>query len=250
MGDAFIEQLDALEKKGYEKGLAQGRIDGENNLALLLNNLLTYDCLDQAKKACKDFVYCAHLMKELKITSNEEDDTQIQEVKNMVEVLERVEKYGFSKGHLQGLVDGENKLALLMNEMFLLDRIDDAIKALEDHDYRAELMKEFSIETKLEGLIQNAMHGEIPASVYGKNSLALLVKILFDMNRIDDIKRLLKDEVYCAELMKEMDIIAILNRVYNSTQLVSMFSQETRNNNIPGNIFGYPPYIFGLAPKE
>lgn len=68
MGNAFIEQLDALEKKGYKKGLAQGRIDGENNLALLLNNLLTYDCLDQARKACKDFVYCANLMKELKIS--------------------------------------------------------------------------------------------------------------------------------------------------------------------------------------
>lgn len=40
----------------------------------------------------------------------------------------------------------------------------------------------------------------------GENKMASLIKMLFDQNRIDDIKRVSEDEAYRAKLMEEFGI--------------------------------------------
>ena len=40
----------------------------------------------------------------------------------------------------------------------------------------------------------------------GENQVSLLMKTLFDQNRIEDAKRASEDSAYCDKLLKELDI--------------------------------------------
>ena len=74
-------------------------------------------------------------------------------VKNMCEVLDRIEdrglqrgrQEGLQRGRQEGLQEGENILALLMQKLLEAGRIEDVKKAAENKEYRHLLMKEFSI---------------------------------------------------------------------------------------------------------
>ena len=69
---------------------------------------------------------------------NQEDGSE-GGVKNMCDVLDRVEARGIAIGEKKG----ENKLAELMDKLFSLGRLDDARKAVKDETYRDGLFKEF-----------------------------------------------------------------------------------------------------------
>lgn len=62
--------------------------------------------------------------------------------RNMCEVLDRVENRGVERG----IAQGEDKLALLMSQLFAQNRMSDARRASEDREYRAELMRELGIK--------------------------------------------------------------------------------------------------------
>ena len=55
--------------------------------------------------------------------------------------LDRVEERGIARG----VAKGENKVASLMDKLFLLGRFEDAKRAAKDKDYRNSLYKEFKI---------------------------------------------------------------------------------------------------------
>ena len=61
------------------------------------------------------------------------------------EGLQRGRQEGLQKGRQEGLQEGENILALLMQKLLEAGRIEDVKKAVENKEYRHLLMKEFSI---------------------------------------------------------------------------------------------------------
>ena len=69
--------------------------------------------------------------------------------RNMCDVLDKVENRGIAKGiakgKAEGKIEGEDTLALLMKKLFDQNRIEDAKRASENKEYRAQLMKELGI---------------------------------------------------------------------------------------------------------
>lgn len=73
--------------------------------------------------------------------------------RNMCDVLDKVENRGIEKGLAKGIekgkaegkIEGEDTLALLMKKLFDQNRIEDAKRASENKEYRAQLMKELGI---------------------------------------------------------------------------------------------------------
>lgn len=63
----------------------------------------------------------------------------------MCDVLDKVENRGIAKGKAEGKIEGEDTLALLMKKLFDQNRIEDAKRASENKEYRAQLMKELGI---------------------------------------------------------------------------------------------------------
>ena len=60
--------------------------------------------------------------------------------------IEQGIKKGIEKGIEQGIEQGEEKMAVLMQKLFADKRVADAEKASRDASYRAELLKEYSLE--------------------------------------------------------------------------------------------------------
>lgn len=56
------------------------------------------------------------------------------------------------------------------------------------------------------GLAKGMEKGKIEGKIEGENSLALLMKTLFDQNRIEDAKRASESKDYRDKLMKEFGI--------------------------------------------
>ena len=76
---------------------------------------------------------------------NTNTDGRKGDARNMCEVLDKVENRGIAKGKVEGKLEGENLLALLMKKLFDQNRIEDAKRASEDKAYRDQLMKEFGL---------------------------------------------------------------------------------------------------------
>ena len=70
-------------------------------------------------------------------------------INTMCDVLDRVEARGVAIGEARGVAigekRGESKLAVLMDKLLSLGRVDDAHKAAKDENFRAGLFKEFHI---------------------------------------------------------------------------------------------------------
>ena len=80
---------------------------------------------------------------------NTNTDGQKGGLRNMCDVLDKVENRGIAKGiakgKAEGKIEGEDTLALLMKKLFDQNRIEDAKRASEDKEYRTRLMKELGI---------------------------------------------------------------------------------------------------------
>ena len=63
------------------------------------------------------------------------------EVRNMCDVLDKVE----NRGKAEGKAEGKNQMAILMKILFAENRIEDAKRAAEDAAYCDELMKQYRI---------------------------------------------------------------------------------------------------------
>ena len=72
------------------------------------------------------------------------------EVENMCNlslgVYEEGMEKGMEKGLEKGLERGETRFANLMKKLFDSGRMDDAMRVVQDEQYRAQLMKEFAIQ--------------------------------------------------------------------------------------------------------
>lgn len=64
---------------------------------------------------------------------------------NMCDVLDRIENRGIQ----QGIQQGENLLAQLIQKLFALGRVEDVKRVAEDKEYRQMLLKEFSEQEKV-----------------------------------------------------------------------------------------------------
>ena len=56
------------------------------------------------------------------------------------------------------------------------------------------------------GIAKGIAKGKAEGKIEGEDTLALLMKKLFDQNRIEDAKRASEDKEYRTRLMKELDI--------------------------------------------
>lgn len=74
------------------------------------------------------------------VMQSDEGKSQGKEIKTMCEVLDRIEE----KGKTEGRVEGEDRMATLMNILLKEKRYDDAQRATEDPVYRKQLMKELA----------------------------------------------------------------------------------------------------------
>ena len=82
---------------------------------------------------------------------NEASDAQKGEMRNMCEILDKIENRGIEKGRAEGRaegiaegnVEGKNQMADLMKRLLDENRIEDAKRAAEDPAYCDELMKQF-----------------------------------------------------------------------------------------------------------
>ena len=63
---------------------------------------------------------------------------------NMCDVLDRIENRGIQ----QGIQQGENLLAQLIQKLFALGRVEDVKRVAEDKEYRQMLLKEFLEQEK------------------------------------------------------------------------------------------------------
>ena len=68
------------------------------------------------------------------------------EVENMCNLSLGVYEEGMEKGMEKGLERGETRFANLMKKLFDSGRMDDAMRVVQDEQYRAQLMKEFAIQ--------------------------------------------------------------------------------------------------------
>ena len=84
---------------------------------------------------------------------NEVSDGQKGEIRNMCDVLDRVENKGRAEGRAEGKMEGialgetkgKNQMAVLMKNLFAQNRLEDAKRATEDADYCDALMKQYGI---------------------------------------------------------------------------------------------------------
>ena len=80
---------------------------------------------------------------------NEVSDGQKGEIRNMCDVLDRVENKGRAEGKMEGIALGEtkgkNQMAILMKKLFAQNRLEDAKRAAEDAAYCDALMKQYGI---------------------------------------------------------------------------------------------------------
>lgn len=60
--------LDKVENRGFAKGKAEGKIEGEDTLALLMKKLFDQNRIEDAKKASENKEYRTQLMKEFGIS--------------------------------------------------------------------------------------------------------------------------------------------------------------------------------------
>ena len=100
---------------------------------------------------------------------NEASDAQKGEMRNMCEILDKIENRGIEKGRAEGKAEG-----------------------------RAEGIAEGRAKGKAEGIAEG--------NAEGKNQMADLMKSLLDEKRIEDAKRAAEDPAYCDELMKQYGI--------------------------------------------
>ena len=56
------------------------------------------------------------------------------------------------------------------------------------------------------GKVEGRLEGKIEGKIEGKAQVSLLMKKLFDQNRIEDAKRASEDSAYCDKLLKELGI--------------------------------------------
>jgi len=84
---------------------------------------------------------------------NEASDAQKGEMRNMCEILDKIENRGIEKGMAEGMAkgrvegnaEGKNQMADLMKRLLDENRIEDAKRATEDTAYCDELMKQYGI---------------------------------------------------------------------------------------------------------
>ena len=67
------------------------------------------------------------------------------EVRNMCDVLDRVEMKGREEGREEGLEKGADRAFTLMQMLFADGRSDDAVRAANDKEYARQLMKEYKL---------------------------------------------------------------------------------------------------------
>ena len=84
---------------------------------------------------------------------NEASDAQKGEMRNMCEILDKIENRGIAKGieeriekgKAEGNAEGKSQMADLMKRLLDENRIEDAKRATEDTAYCDELMKQYGI---------------------------------------------------------------------------------------------------------
>ena len=84
---------------------------------------------------------------------NEASDAQKGEMRNMCEILDKIENRGIEKGKAEGRAEGlaegntegKSQMADLMKILLAENRIEDAKRAAEDPAYCDELMKQYGI---------------------------------------------------------------------------------------------------------
>ena len=76
---------------------------------------------------------------------NEASDAQKGEMRNMCEILDKIENRGIEKGKAEGNAEGKSQMADLMKRLLAENRIEDAKRAAEDLAYCDELMKQYGI---------------------------------------------------------------------------------------------------------
>ena len=88
---------------------------------------------------------------------NEASDAQKGEMRNMCEILDKIENRGIAKGRAEGIeegiekgkaegnTEGKSQMADLMKILLTENRIEDAKRAAEDLAYCDELMKQYGI---------------------------------------------------------------------------------------------------------
>ena len=80
---------------------------------------------------------------------NEASDAQKGELRNMCEILDKIEnrgiEKGIEKGKAEGNAEGKSQMADLMKILLTENRIEDAKRAAEDPAYCDELMKQYGI---------------------------------------------------------------------------------------------------------
>lgn len=80
---------------------------------------------------------------------NEASDAQKGEMRNMCEILDKIEnrgiEKGIEKGKAEGNAEGKSQMADLMKRLLAENRIEDAKRAAEDLAYCDELMKQYGI---------------------------------------------------------------------------------------------------------
>ena len=64
----MCDVLDKVENRGIAKGKAEGTIEGEDTLALLMKKLFDQNRIEDAKKASENKEYRTQLMKEFGIS--------------------------------------------------------------------------------------------------------------------------------------------------------------------------------------
>ena len=77
---------------------------------------------------------------------NEASDAQKGEMRNMCEILDKIENRGIEKGKAEGNAEGKSQMADLMKRLLSENRIEDAKRAAEDLAYCDELMKQYGID--------------------------------------------------------------------------------------------------------
>ena len=81
---------------------------------------------------------------------NEASDAQKGEMRNMCEILDKIEnrgiEKGIEKGKAEGNAEGKSQMADLMKILLTENRIEDAKRAAEDLAYCDELMKQYGID--------------------------------------------------------------------------------------------------------
>ena len=90
---------------------------------------------------------------QIKEVYNEASDAQKGEMRNMCEILDKIESRGIEKGMAEGMAkgrvegnaEGKNQMADLMKRLLDENRIEDAKRAAEDPAYCDELMKQYGI---------------------------------------------------------------------------------------------------------